>query len=1303
MRRGALRNIRFLSLACRLQDAILALGVLWLALAVLAPAPARALQPIVVSPDDERIEITALGELYEGRGDTLQVETAAGEDAAVGRMAVRAATPGTNPNWIVFAITNPSDKPVERWIAADRYTLIGSGAVWPDLDARRIEAVTPSIGFVPERIKSDRADLFRITVEPGKTITYVAELSSERFARIYLWKQLDYELKVRDRLLFNGVLLGLTGLLAVFLTAIFAANHKLVFPAAALVAWCALGYLCVDFGFFHKLFQLKPEDNAVYRAAAESALAASLVIFLHVFLRLALWHGLVRMLVGVWMLAQLALIAVAVIDPRLAATFARLSFLAIGGIGAGFTMFLAIRGQDRALSLIPTWLLFIVWIFAAGVALTGRLSGDMVVSSLVAGMVLILLLIGFTVTQYAFRSIEPVYGAAPSEMQLRSLAVDSAGAAVWEWSNRRDEVKVGPAVEAVLGLQPGELSAKVEEFSRHLHPADRERFRVMLWSIQERSDGRLRADFRMRHADNSYRWFEIEAARVHGSDPRAIRCVGLMRDVTDSRRAHERLVHDAVHCSLTGLPNRELLMDRIAVAIERARSEPTIRPQVLCIGLDKFRTTNASFGLVVGDSLLLTVARRLQRHLGPQDTLARLAGDQFVILMPAELTGPELSALAERIRRSLRSPIKIAGQEIVLTGSIGIASYSGRPGEQADLLKDAEIAMYRAKRGGADRVEFFKPEMRADREERSHMEAELRRALEKGQVKVLYLPIVYLPTEELAGFEAIVRWEHAKYGLINPGAVEPVDERSDLIAKIGSYVLMRAVKDASTWHKVLPRAEAPLFVSVNVSSKQFFRQDLIQEVRHILGRNIVTKGTLRLEVTERLVMQNPEQASEVLEWIRGAGAELSLDEFGTGYSSVAFLQRFPFDTFKVDRELVQECGARDGAGASIIRSVVALAHELGKKVVAEGVESAEDSAFLRSIGCEYAEGVYFGSAHSEGDVLQLLKAIRKSESRLQPRGLFKTKSKRKGSKGPGKEASSSPPPANGGPPAEAGAAAHAGDAAPGNGMAGSAAARPGAQGGGSPRPPGAVPRRLARRGGRPQPPPLGQAAAAARNTAEGAPAGAGSRAGAVGMMGVLTSLPANPLFDTSLESRPVSDDGQSGLSYLEMAAARQREDTLIPMGFPAALEMGETAPPAGQGSEGIVGGAEAGALQPPPLPPIGQTGNAPPPLPQSMGFESAEAPEGAPQLAAAGAGFGGASAGALPPDNDPLPRFLEAGAGGGQLRTEPPPQQAANAQPQFDYSGLPPAIAASLARLAGRAAPQPAPVPPQQRIKAGSE
>jgi diguanylate cyclase (GGDEF)-like protein len=952
---------------------------------------AEALTPIPVGADQERVEITRLGEAYEGRGDSLQVETAAGSDGVSGRMTVRASVPGTSPNWMVFALTNKTDKSLERLLTADRYTIVGSGTVWPDLDARRIESVTPSVGFVPERIKSDKADVFRITLEPGQTITYVAELAGDRYARMYLWQPIDYEIKSRDRQLFNGAMLGLTGLLAIFLTSIFAANHKLIFPAGALVAWTVLNYLCVDFGFFHKLFNLRPEDNAVYRAAGEAAMASSFVIFLSTFLRLGLWHGIVRMMIGVWVVAQLTLIAVAVIDPRLAATFARLSFLVIGSVGGLFTIFLAMKGQDRALSLVPTWLLFLVWIFATGMTLSGRMSGDVVVASLVAGLVLVVILMGFTVTQFAFRSADAGYSGAPTEHNARSLALAASGSAIWEWNIRRDEIKVGPEIEVALSLMPGELSSKVDEFLKHVHPTDKERFRVTLMSAQERSGIRIKSDFRLRHADNSWRWFELEAASVPNSDGRTLRCVGLVRDVSDMKRAHERLLHDAVHCSLTGLPNRELFVDRLKAVIIRAKTDNAVKPAVIFIDLDKFKSVNASFGLVRGDSLLLTVARRLQRHLGPQDTVARVGGDQFALLFVGEREARNLPALAERVRRSLRAPIPLASQEVILTGSMGVALWDGTQGAGGDLLKDAELAMYRAKQGGSDRIEIFEPAMRRDRDSDAQIEADLARAIEKNHLKVLYQPIVYLPTKELAGFEAQLRWEHPDFGLVNPMAQLADTGDTEILIKLCSHLLLRAARDVARWVLELPRSERPIFVSVNVSGRQFFRPESVQEVRHILGRNIAPTGTMRLEISESLLMDNPEQAVEILKLLSGSGVELTLDDFGTGFSSLAYLHRFPFDTIKINGDLVRSSGT--ASGAAVMRSMVALAHELSMTIAAEGVERADEAGFLRSIGCEYAQGYHFGEPIPERAVSQLLKMVRRTERKLQPRGFFRPKAK----------------------------------------------------------------------------------------------------------------------------------------------------------------------------------------------------------------------------------------------------------------------------------------------------------------------
>jgi len=956
-----------------------------LALIGLLSSGARAVEAIVVKPDQDKYDVTSLGELYEGRGDHLQLETAPGPDGYVGRMAVQASVPGTNPGWLVFALTNPTAERVVRWLVAPRYTLANSRVFWPELDAGRIAAVTPSLGFRPEPLKSDRADIFRLNLEPGQTITFAAELSSQQVPPLYLWDPNAYQSKQQDRMLFNGVLLGITGLLAIFLTAIFAANHRAIFPATALVAWAVLAYFCVDFGFWNKLFPVGPERTALYRAAAEASLAASLVLFLYAFLRIGLWHGWIRTAFWGWIAVQWGLVVLALIDPQMASGLARASAVLIVGVGTGLIVYLALRGQDRALALIPSWMLLLVWLFGATMIVLGKLSGEVVVSGLVAGLVLILVLLGFTVTQFAFRgATSTMQLGPPSQVQIKSLAVDGSGAAVWQWNAGRDQISVSSEIEDALGLDPGTLTATLQQFLQHLHNSDRERFKLLLWSLQENQGGDLQVDFRLRRHDGTYVWYELRARAAPSDNARLLTCVGLMRDVTNLKRSHDRLMHDAVHDNLTGLPNRELFVDRVGGAITRAQEGQGNRPTVMFIDIDRFKNVNQSFGLVIGDSMLLTLARRLSRHLSPQDTLARLGGDQFAILLISETDPRQVAMFAERVRRALRTPMKISGKEIVLTASIGIVVFDGAQATAQDLLREGEIAMLRAKRGGADRIEIFNPATRGSEEEnRLPLESDLRRAIERQQIAVLYQPITRLASNQLAGFEALLRWDHPTKGRLGADDFVPMAEETGLITELGTYVLNQALEQAVRWHKALPRERDPLFVSVNVSSRQLFRQDLVQEIRLLLAREAVPKGTLKLEITESLVMENPERAVEILTWLKTFGASLALDDFGTGYSSLSYLHRFPVDTIKVDRSLVRDSGL-NGSTPLILKSIIALAHELGKEVVAEGIETERDAAYLRSIGCEFGQGYYYGEPMSAKDVASLLAALasqRKKKSR----------------------------------------------------------------------------------------------------------------------------------------------------------------------------------------------------------------------------------------------------------------------------------------------------------------------------------
>ncbi|MGB7938332.1 MAG: bifunctional diguanylate cyclase/phosphodiesterase, partial [Pseudolabrys sp.] len=461
----------------------------------------------------------------------------------------------------------------------------------------------------------------------------------------------------------------------------------------------------------------------------------------------------------------------------------------------------------------------------------------------------------------------------------------------------------------------------------------------------------------------------LKARPVVGSDGEVVRLVGTLTDVNDFKTAEDRLLFDAVHDNLTGLPNRELFIDRLEAALGFARAEPQIRPSIVVIDLDRFKQVNDSVGMAVGDSILLTIARRLGRLLKPQDTLARLSGDQFALIVLSEREPARIVAFAETIRRTLRAPIAFNDREIFLTASIGLALAENPASRTDEVLKDAELAMYYAKRIGGDRIETFKPAMRARKTDRLAMESELRRAIEREEIKVLYQPIVRLEDRAIAGFEALARWDHPKLGRLSPAEFINIAEEIGLIVDLGLFVLEHTAKQLAQW-QAATRAREPVFASVNVSSRQLLRHDLIQDLRGVLGRTALARGTLKLEITESLVMENPEHAAQMLTRIKELGAGLSLDDFGTGHSSLAYLQRFPFDTIKIDQSFVRTTPR--GTRPVILRSIIALAHDLGMEVVAEGAETDSDAVELYQLGCEYAQGFAFGEPMSAEGARDLL-------------------------------------------------------------------------------------------------------------------------------------------------------------------------------------------------------------------------------------------------------------------------------------------------------------------------------------------
>jgi len=586
---------------------------------------------------------------------------------------------------------------------------------------------------------------------------------------------------------------------------------------------------------------------------------------------------------------------------------------------------------------------------------SGFVTNDIIGPALLGGLVLIVMLIGFTVMQHAFAG--GITHNIVTDVERRALALTGAGDMIWDWDVSADRVYTSPETEQLLGLKRGTLDGPASRWLEVLHALDRDRFRAALDGVLEQRRGRLMQDFRLRTPDGHYLWFALKARPVVGSDGEVVRLVGTLTDVTEFKTAEERLLHDAVHDNLTGLPNRQLFIDRLEAVLAFAKSDPQIRATVVVIDLDRFKQVNDSVGIAVGDSILLTLARRLARLLKPQDTLARLTGDQFAMILLSERDPTRLIAFVETIRRTLRAPITFNDREIFLTASIGLALGDAQPNRTEEVLKDAELAMYHAKRIGGDRIELFKPAMRARKTDRLTLESELRRALEREEITILYKPIIRLEDRSVAGFEALARWDHPKMGRMSPAEFIGIAEEIGLIVDLGLFVLERTARQLSAWQRSV-RTREPIFASVNVSSRQLLRHDLIHDLRTVLSRSGLARGSLKLELTESIVMENPEHAAQLLTRLKELGAGLALDDFGTGHSSLAYLQRFPFDTIKIDQSFVRT--NNKGTRPVLLRSIISLAHDLGMDVVAEGAETDSDAVELYQLGCEYAQGFVFG-------------------------------------------------------------------------------------------------------------------------------------------------------------------------------------------------------------------------------------------------------------------------------------------------------------------------------------------------------
>ncbi len=516
-----------------------------------------------------------------------------------------------------------------------------------------------------------------------------------------------------------------------------------------------------------------------------------------------------------------------------------------------------------------------------------------------------------------------------------------------------------PAIERILGYAPENLiKSNALDF---IHPDDRPQVLRAFARLAEETGANPYVEYRFRHEDGSWRHLESSGTNLL-DEPSVGGIVFNSRDVTERKLLEERLIHQALHDPLTGLPNRALFMDRLTHALDRARRRDASWVAVLFLDLDDFKVVNDSLGHEAGDDLLVAAAGRLRASLRPEDTLARLGGDEFVVLLEDVVGRGEATEVAARVAGALRGPFSLgAHEEVFVSASVGIAlggAAKDRPAEvPEELLRRADMAMYEAKRKGKAHHEVFEQRMNVPALERLRVGTDLRRAIERGEFRVHYQPEVSLKTGEVVGFEALVRWEHPEQGLISPARFIPVAEETGMIVPIGRWVLEEACRRSKEWRE--QRAQVPsLVMSVNLSARQFGHPDLVRDVAQALGESGLDPGCLVLEITESAVMEDARSTVGTLGELKALGVGIAVDDFGTGYSSLSYLKRFPVDFLKVDRSFVDDLG-EDPEDVVLVSGIVDLAHALGLTVVAEGVETEEQLELLRAMGCNLAQGYHF--------------------------------------------------------------------------------------------------------------------------------------------------------------------------------------------------------------------------------------------------------------------------------------------------------------------------------------------------------
>lgn len=876
--------------------------------------------------------------------------------------------------WSLYSIHNSGDSALDFVVEIDPQHFAGSGILKLEAFGEiALGAVTTAGGgelIKPFRKSNDNAFIF--TLNSGQSLN-IAIQSSKETVNPVLWQRQAFENHVANTSFFLGVLLGISFLITLTLLALYSFRPHNALLAAWFFAIACLVFMVFESGLLLSAIQsVMPTGLTppILRACLESLLGISLLSCILAFTSVRKKSPLVGfalLLVGALLCAN---IVFAFVEADRATSVARIGFAILVGLGFAITAWCKKATSNIVDAGFLFWLSLGAWTIFAGI-LTQSVTHDAKLSILLlAALATVLIAMTMVLLQFVLTqglASKPFI----TDANRRSLALNGARHTLFDWQVTDHFLDIGEELPRALGYDPRSFARNAEQrFLEIMHPIDAAAYQSEMDGDGLQVGRNIDLELRLKNVDGNYLWYELRSRVVPGPNQMADRCIGTLTDITKQKEIEERMLQDAVHDPVTGLPSRALFVDRA----ERELTKPIgLQLRIMLIDLDRFKVLNEALGHDQGDRLLQAAGARIQDCLNEDESVARISGSQFAVLAIETIAQRSAHELAKNISQALAEPLMLGQQEVTLLCSVGISNASQRGQTVNDMQKQAASALLEAHRRGGAQIVLFDANLKDDRASDLAFESELRRAISGDEIEVHFQPICNLADMQITGLEALARWRHPTRGLLPPLEFINLAEQAGMIGEIGQIVLASAARQLGVWQRVLRRDDS-FFVAVNISPSHFLQSGFLEQVQAIIRREGLKAHSLKIEVTESVIMRHPDRAMRLFERLRSLGVGLACDDFGTGFSNLSSIRDLPFDTLKIDKSFLAP-NSFDNRGGIIISTIAELAHGLGMIVVAEGIETQEQIDRLAQLGCDLGQGYFIGEPKPANQITDMLAVL----------------------------------------------------------------------------------------------------------------------------------------------------------------------------------------------------------------------------------------------------------------------------------------------------------------------------------------